>query len=390
MLLGYLHIVWLEYCFIDQCIYTKIATRLHGIAGLEDKMRKLSLCFLLLGLGIGVLANPMPPIIIERAWFDAGEELNIQVGTDLAEWMLDPADFTFTTSSGSYYFPAGYTFPTGAHYTLNLSQLLPSFSIQRNSDFLQLEITDGYAEEILRWGPGNGIDTDLHPLLDGQSAVHFYQSILDGGNLCWSKDAGVNLDNIYCPVSRCTLNVAVVDTGGDPVPGLPVYMSYAGFYDGLLQYYAIGNTNDLGTLSQVIFPARPWIRIVDPANGSAVVDQWFYPEPGESLQITATVSSSAADDHLSSLIPGVLSVQPNVLKLSGGSILRISFDKPGRLDGTPILSLFDLRGRLAVRTEFPVAGEMNWQLPDLDSGIYFLSLDQGGSRLGLQKLIVLK
>ncbi len=353
-------------------------------------MKKIFLTALLALIWVMVLANPLGPIFAMRVWFGTDGDFFVEVGINLVD--IPAQDFEFTTSSGTYQLPASYAAPDSAGFVLNLTQLIPGFSISPQDDFFRVEQSDNtwYPEQIT-WNSDNSLSTDIHPLLPGQSAVQFYVDVLDNAFQCWSKDDGVFQDEPFMqyPHSNCFVDVQILNTQGSPVPSYPVYMSYETFAGGMNMYDG-WQTDANGLCHMTIYPARLWIKVIDSVNGNQVVDQLFYPEPGETIMLTATVSSVAASDPLNCQIPGVLSVYPNVLNMSKGNTINVIYDETGDLTSQTELILLDIRGRLLQTHSFDPSGVMAWQLPELNSGIYFIALKDGNRQFGRHKLTVFK
>ena len=355
--------------------------------------------FFLLSLAVlisGFSANVILPRAVERVWFDVNDDFFVRFGEEL-EYMYgdDIKDFTYITSCGTYSFPEDYTPPTVLPFEVNMSQAIPGFTIQRNADYFRVHYDPTYMfDEIITWGPQNELSVNIHPLATGQSAVQAWETGYDGMEYydirVWAKDIGTVSPYPYHPSTPCTLMVHVEDPESDPVPWIPIYYSFpASPHPNTIIPH--GYTNAEGNWQKPYYYAvRTQLWINDPQSQTTVVDTLFFPEPGETIQINAVVSTSAGNDP--NLVPnaGILTLYPSVLNNSTGYTINMKYEADTPLFNPAVVTLYNLRGRALASMPMPVSGYTEWTLPSLSSGIYFVGLNYSGRQIARQRLTIIK
>jgi hypothetical protein len=333
-------------------------------------------------LALSAQANPVIARAIARVWFDNTDDFWVTFGHEAEN--ISITNPTFSTMAGSYMFPAGYSLPGSFPCSVNFTDLVPGFTIQKSSDYFSMSLE--YHNEVVFWGPEADMSNDLHELYPGQSATQARIANQYGDHYeVWAKDQIVPGNDTYYPVQRCTLNVHVTETLGNPAAGVPVHLS-------LSQGRPIGifETDTAGDWQIIYIPARLLVGIYDPLTNNPVLNEIIFPEPGETIQLNATVSGVAADDPLQPTGLRQLRIYPSVLTSTSGSTIYLKYGQDQLLLSAAELLLFDLRGRLLATSAMPVAGETEWSLPNLPSGIYFIALEDGSRQLGKARFTVIK
>ncbi len=95
----------------------------------------------------------------------------------------------------------------------------------------------------------------------------------------------------------------------------------------------------------------------------------------------------SVEENIVSIPTGKLHLYPSVLNPHWNESIRVSYDT--KLTGKAELVLYDLKGRHLAEKVYD-QNEIEWQLPKLSSGIYFVRLTHQGKALGTAKLIILK
>ena len=341
------------------------------------------LCGLLL-FTLAASANPVIARMIARVWFDESDNFYLMIGEE-SVYYPSLATMTVSTMAGMYAFPANYTPPAGNVYVVNLSQVIPGFTVQRDSDYFSLS-WDRYSETV-HWGPEVNLINDLHALTTGQSAVQVRVYLPPGWAYnSWAKDSTTTGTSTYEPAQNCTLSVHIQDQMGNPAANIPVYMSPLASLDTTYTPYYTDANGDRVFVNDAV---RTRIRIYDPATSNPIVEEILFPEPGQTCQINAVVSSVEVDDPV--LVPsGVLQLYPSVLNRSSGNTLHLKYEASQSLHQPGELTIYDLRGRMLANALMPVSGEAEWALPELANGIYFVGLSASGKRLARQRLTVIK
>lgn len=350
-------------------------------------MKKL-LVFLLFGLiTLGFYANPYVPNVISRLWFDSTGDCHIQFGSDLIlviQHYPSGQQLRLFTHAGSFPLPAGFNPPMNSEdypLNVNISQLIPDFNINQNQDSLYVFYGE-YGLDRLRWGLGDDYGIYLHPLSEGQAAVQVFEEWEWETYAFWAKETGVDLINEYATTDRCTFNIHVSNLSGDPVPNHPVF-----FYPGGYPYYyqPTHYTDANGNLQIEEYARRCWMGIRD-WNYNVLFEQHFFPEPDQIIPVNVIINSVANADPILTPEVSKLVVYPNVLSVRTKTI-HISYPKA---PADARLYLYDLKGRELESRDMSTVDELDWSLPGLSSGVYFIALKNGTRELGRQKLIQIK
>ena len=348
-------------------------------------MKKCLVLFALLLLAAGLTANPVIARLIARAWFNDANEFLVVFGEETQMYAPLP-QLSFSTSAGTYFFPDGYTMPVYFPCQINLSQVIPGFTIQREDDFFRLNL-DAYSE-ILNCGPEVDLVNDMHALSPGQRAVQTRVASVAGWQYnVWAKDLIQPSPDLYEPSVGYTLNLHVQTTDGAPAPDVPIYLSFTA---GLPTNYTTLATNAQGDWQLNASAVRTRLQINDPLTNNPVLEEIIFPEPGATIQLNATVSGVAVSDPLLPEGSGQLLLSPSLLNSATGYTVSLKYGREDSFAGTAELRLFDLRGRVLASAEMPAGGETQWRLPDLPSGIYFIALEQGSRQLGRGRITIIK
>lgn len=355
-------------------------------------MRKMVLATALLLVISALAANVVIPRAVERVWFDDSDNFWVRFGPEADAW--DVGSLSFITSSGTYAFPSGYTLPPELPFEINLSQVIPGFTINRAEDFFRADTNlSGYdfLDENVSWGPQADASVNIHPLTAGQSVVQYsvayqiYMGEWESAHV-WAKDNGTAYVNPYYPATLCTLSVQVNQIAGGPAPWVPIHLNYGTEPDTV---WPDAQTNSLGWWQKQFFYAqRTRVIITDPIDGHWVYNQIHFPEPGEHIHIDATVwySGVSPEDQ----VTGTLQLSPSILGTASGHTLHLEYrlDKP--LFDTARLGLYDLRGRWLAGKDMPREGYTDWELPELANGVYFIRLSGAGANLVGGRITVIK
>lgn len=121
-----------------------------------------------------------------------------------------------------------------------------------------------------------------------------------------------------------------------------------------------------------------------------MIQELLFPEPDETIQINGIISSVSTHDLVETPSTGVLKLYPSILTRATGSNINLKYVSDLPLSQQAKLSIYDLRGRFLYNKEMPSAGETVWDLSTLSSGIYFISLTEGGKNLARTRITVLK
>ncbi len=348
-------------------------------------MKRCLLIAMLLLVALAAYANPLVARVIERVYFDANGDLWVRIGTE-ATYMLPFDAFEFSTSQGIWPIPDDYSLPTILPADINLNQMLPGFAVLQAEDHLILDL--GGWNEAFYWGPASDFSVDLHPLTTGQSAVQIRQYAPDGDTQQgWAKDNHLVSPEEYYPASRCTINVIVTNQSGSYAAGVPVFLS--DFY-GWTGPYPTQVSDANGSCHLVRMASRYYMVIKDPLTNEDVFSENLYPEPDQTITIMAVVSGTAADDPVQSPAAPAIIISPNLLGRSTGSVARIDCSSGGFASQGGELRLYDLRGRVIGKRALPDGGITQWDLSDLDSGIYFIGLLQHGKVTAKSRVTIIK
>ncbi|GAB1365264.1 MAG TPA: T9SS type A sorting domain-containing protein [Candidatus Cloacimonas sp.] len=335
-------------------------------------MKRTILLLILLGSMFICLANPLPPMIMNKFWFNDAGELQVRYSS----MYLGAGILTADLFDGSNHFLNTIDFSSIDNITLSY----PNANVTPYQGYLSasLSIFSGWQEEV-HWGPS--LDNDISSLAEGECGMNTYWTYQSGHDentvTIWTKELQTYLDSEMYPVARCNLDVFCQDFSGAPVEGIPVWL-----YDQTLGY-----TNDSGHYTVLEICRKNRIIVNHPATQTAVLDTLFFAEPNQSYNFNVLFFHGAADDPHVPTPTGVLSLYPSVLRSSDNR--RIHLDYSAKVPANTEARLFDLKGRLLAVSNYPEGG-LDWELPHLASGVYFIRLQCGKQNLGSSKLIVLK
>ena len=349
-------------------------------------MRARIFALLLLGLlSLSLAANPVITYNgLLRVWFDDAEDFWMEYFPVIYSPTVteDLRELAFYTSAGGYSLPDDFVHPplTGfATFQVNLSQSVPGFSIDRQSDVFGI-LNSPYDTPPLRWGMNSGYPVNLRPLEEGQFA--HLQPATDWQfqlQYVWTKNEVESLQDF---ASTAKVSVRVTDDQGHPVQNFPV-RNYLG--NPLDNIFWLRQTGADGVCTFDGWPMLYQIHLEDPVDDTVVGDYDLYPEPGDSLFLPVTVDCH----HGEQTQAGTLALRPNLLRGSA-STLNVSYDYYWQLEPGSQLALHDLRGRKLAIRDFPLSGQLDWTLPEISNGIYFITLRSGGKVLDSQRLTFLK
>ena len=127
-----------------------------------------------------------------------------------------------------------------------------------------------------------------------------------------------------------------------------------------------------------------WVN--NPITNEIAFNTQFFAEPGALIPFSVQLPVSV-EENIVSIPAGKLNLYPSVLHPHWNESIRISYDT--KLTGKAELVLYDLKGRHLAEKVYD-QNEIEWRLPKLSSGIYFVRLTNQGKALGTAKLIILK
>jgi len=195
----------------------------------------------------------------------------------------------------------------------------------------------------------------------------------------WAKELKIYPDSEMYPVTHSTLDLACFDFSGAPMEDIPFWMWYF--------YIPYGYTGVDGHYNQDIYCMKLNIKVKHPATQEVVCDSTFFAEPNQTYPVNVHFHHVGISDPTTQVVPAKLIVAPSVLRLSQGC--TVTLDYAGKLSGQTNAEIYDLKGRLVAKTAYTASG-MDWQLPPMASGVYFINLNCSGQSLSKAKLIVLK
>lgn len=341
-------------------------------------MKRILIGLMLLMLSAGLSANPLVPRLIARVWWGSSGNFNVYFGDEMA-MLMDYSSLYFSTSYGNFRIPDGFSFPSLPYFGA-LNQIIPAFQIDRDEDFFTVHM--GNWVETIAWGPQNDMSVNMHSIPDGMSAVQTRVDGMNGLYNVWALTPTSMSSLPYDVNSSFTIDIQVTEFDGSPASLVPVFLSYDAWENTL---YTTHYTNSEGLCQITSVPARVRVIVLDPSDGSHALDSLIFPLPGQHYDLNAQFIHVSSHDPIST--PSVLKLWPSVISSRNGYILKLRREGLAR---EAILKLYDLRGRYLGSETMPSSGELDWQLPNLESGIYFVKLVQGSQNLGSARFTVLK
>ncbi len=322
---------------------------------------------LVLALG-SVFANPIELKSIGRLWFTEAGTAQMEVNYDLQG--MGTMNLIVEDGTETYNLSIDTTAP------MPIVVDLPSSHISREAGYLYIS-SPGMLHDLATWG--NTTDKKFSSLIGTQCVTQLLRSGMDNSYHMFAKDYSPASGTWNETLARCTINVHCQNLNGSPLANYPVSMQG--------NYPPQAYTNDNGDASFSYYCCRASLSVRDPDNYFPLADSVFFSEPDESYNLNFSISTSAMDDPYTPSPDAGFTAYPKVLRSSDNAILNIEckhfVGKHARLQ------LFDLKGRLLLSQAY-TAKEMQWQLPRLSSGVYFVRLSDGDKVLGNSKLIVLK
>lgn len=341
-------------------------------------MKRILMPLIILMLGAGLFANPVVPRLIARVWWSSSGNFSVYFGDEMA-MLMDYSTLYFSTSYGNFRVPDGFSFPS-LPYFVAMNQIIPAFQIDRDEDFFTAHM--GAWVETIAWGPQNDTSVNMHSIPDGMSAVQTRVDGMYGQYNVWALTPTSMSSLPYDVSSTFTIDVQVSEFDGSPAPLVPVFLSYDEWQN---TDYTTHFTDSEGLCHIISVPARVRVIVLDPFDGAHALDSLIFPLPNEHYDLEAVFCHVANNDPVTAA--SVLRLWPSVISSRSGNILKLRSEGLGREAG---LRLYDLRGRYLCSQTMPSSGELDWQLPELDSGIYFVRLELGDRLLGSARFTVLK
>ncbi|MCK9557904.1 MAG: T9SS type A sorting domain-containing protein [Candidatus Cloacimonetes bacterium] len=328
-------------------------------------------------IATALVANPLPSILVQQIYFDANEDLIMQLGYLCASF----AGGTLTVSDGTN--TASYTILEDDFQNypvdVNLSTLMPDLNVCCESGYLSFDNMNPYDLEEVRWGYND--DCDVTPLTGSQSIYQYYDSRHNGWESytvkTWAKSDSPDNVQDYCCNTHATVHVYIENNQSEPVEGAKIF--YMDDLNLCCLTDAAGNaTIQLGARNTLLSVKAP------DASGDALCWDRFFLEPNQVLELSATIDYSSVDDSVIPEAGAALMLKPSVLR--PGNTMLVEYGKA--LESKADLNLYDIKGRFIRTVNYREA--LSYDTQGLSSGIYFLRLMQGTRILATKKFILLR
>ncbi|HCM16468.1 MAG TPA: hypothetical protein DHW79_11145 [Candidatus Cloacimonas sp.] len=324
-----------------------------------------------------LMANPLPSIRVQQIFFDANEDLIMQLGYHCANYAGVTITVSDGTNTGSYTILEDdiHNYPVD----VNLSTSMPDLNVSQESGHLSFDIPYPNELEEVRWG--NSYDCDVAPLTGGQSIYQYYDFRYSGWESytvkTWAKSDNPEYIQDYSSyISLATVHVHIENNQSEPVEGAKIFYMDDNNLRCLTD--AGGNaTIELGARNTLLSVKAP------DASGDALFWDRFFLEPNQVLELSATIDYSSIDDPLIPEAGAALMLKPSVLR--PGNTMLVEYGKA--IDSKADLNLYDIKGRFIRSVDYREA--FNYDTQGLSSGIYFLRLMQGKRILATKKFILL-
>jgi len=332
-------------------------------------MKRIMLVLALMGVLSLAMANPLPPIYVSKFWIDVNGDLNLKF-SDMMSYQTVSVDLF----DGTNHYVDTIDFSNPA----NLIKIYPEAAVNAQQGYFSVTINQNadYPEEV-HWG--TDISNDLSPLVTGECGMQAYVAEgFENTVTKWVKELDIYPNSQWWPVAHSNIDVSVIDTFGNPVADYPVYVWF--------DYQPWDYTAENGHMLSEVFCSKLRIIVKHPQTQLALCDTTFFSEPGQNYSINVQFSDSEGEDPITPVMNGVFSIYPSVLR-HGANDLHLAYN--GKLQTKAIAELYDLKGRLVGKQDYTGTG-IDWILPKLPSGVYFVQLIDGKQSLGTSKLIILK
>lgn len=336
-------------------------------------MKKI-VALLLVLMATCLIANPIDPSVIQQLYFDGNDDLIIQFG-DHAAWLAGSEVSIHCGGQSLDYLLQEGEYPL----EINLSELLPEISVNRDSGSLTLETDIIYLAEFVNWG--NTEDCDVSPLQNSESIYQYLQVVHgeweDYTLKTWAKSPDPAMVEYYHCDAGFELSIGVRNLQHEPLANIPVY--YQDFSS------LIGYTDQNGSLNVCLPARRTRIRVYHPESpATPVYDQSFMGEPYGLSMHTVVMDYTGIDDPQNILAPAALNLSPSLIHPGESILVEYGKESPNVFT----LELYDIKGRYISSYDYREA--MRFTPPALGSGMYFLRLKDGERALDTKKFILLK
>ncbi len=335
-------------------------------------MKRIVLFVLLFIAVISAWSNPIEPNLISRFWFEPENILQIELSQFVG--LFQAAEITYLDAEDSL------TIQVNPNATSVQQFNMPQSINTPESGFFTIRIPQQF-EETVHWGAD--LENDLSSLNGTECAVHILYTNLYGDSVYgWAKDISPAVCGPdYCS-ARFIYRVECTDLSGFPLAGVSVYNSQS--LGGTLINPAI--TNSAGIATGELYPMKTLLWVTNPITNETTFNTQFFAEPGAVMPFSVQLPVSVEDSNITTAVPKLV-LYPSVVNPNLQKTIHISFST--KLTGKAKLVLYDLKGRYVAETIYN-QDEVEWQLPELSSGIYFVRLSHQDKALGTAKLIILK
>ena len=335
-------------------------------------MKRIVLSLVLFIAVISAWSNPIESNLISRFWFEPENILQIELSRYVG--LFQAAEIIYLDAEDSL------TIQVNPNATsVQQINILQSINTPE-SGFFTIRILRQF-EETVHWGAG--LENDLSSLNGTECAVHILYTNLYGDSVFgWAKDISPAVCGPdYCS-ARFNYRVECTDLSGFPLAGVSVYNSQSAGS----AFVNPAITNSAGIATGELYPMKTRIWVTNPVTNETVYSHQFFAEPGAVMPFSVQLPVSVEDSNITTAVPKLV-LYPSVVNPNLQKTIHISFST--KLTGKAKLVLYDLKGRYVAETIYN-QDEVEWQLPKLSSGIYFVRLSHQGKALGTAKLIILK
>jgi hypothetical protein len=365
-------------------------------------MKNLLLCIVLAFALLGTNANPLPlyPIVITELHCDNNGNwvIELQNTFDSFSGVTDLNNVRLTTSSGSYYFKQGINLEPYQLFLVNNDSLTSPILINRDGDFINIEIFQG-----IDWSPtgfplsfGINASEDIGPISLNQSIeLYNYSYLGPDDSYMYVKSTTSSLGG-YPSSNLSSMGVFqgfIYDRNNNPITTRQIqFTSYYPFPD----FHNISVNQQTGYFNLTSYSKRYQVHIQITGATNPYIDSCIVIEPGQTtnctfhldfvdgindldnpnlIQISNYPNPVSDNTNFTFSLPSLSAFSKGIIKIynSNGEIIKI----------LPVISSYFNDNKYLIPLN--IRNDNNFV-----SGVYYYSLEINGKKICSNKMTIIK
>ncbi len=346
-------------------------------------MKAIILLIFILSVGTVAYCNPSEMVVnfVSEVWFADNGHLMVEFDP-MNIGNINLNDVTFIHGDFQETFPDSIELSyDSTPLVIDISERMPNMVFSPVEDSLKILFSpcgDYPFDEYLKWG--NSFTADINPPLPGQSMARYIKLeenlwsphyLFFGSSFLvmrWVKEAqptpGINS---YEQVSRAVIKVTITDQNDRPVKYAPIYNYKGGMYN-------IFADKD-GVYTDTLLTGKFHLKIKSPENNEVLFDQYYWLEPGQTMEIPVNVNTGSGTQHYKA--PNSLLAFPTPFDMKHTQAKSLCFRYVGleKMNSSSHIKVYDIKGRFVCKVPISQYGFSQWSIDrQLRAGIYFARL----------------